>query len=331
MSGIIFNDALGHYSMLSILIISYNTRDLTLACLDSVYVQTKGIDFEVVIVDNASSDHSADAIAARFPKARLIALDTNLGFAAGNNLAAREARGDYLLLLNPDTAILDGAIQKALDFAIANREASIIGGRTFYGDGSLNYSSCHGRPTLWSMLCKGLGLSSLFRCWRWFDPESLGSWQRDTVREVDAVTGCFLLIRRDLWQQLGGFDESFFMYGEETDLCLRARALGYKCMICPEAKLIHYGGKSETVRADKMVKLFAAKARLFEKHWPPGTVWFGLRMLDLWAFSRMLALSVLRWIRPSYRAGYEAWRDIWRRRAEYHGAVARPLPAVAQV
>ena len=163
----------------------------------------------------------------------------------------------------------------------------------------------------------GVGLTSLFRGSSLFDPESLGRWERDTVREVDAVTGCFFLIRSPLWRELGGFDEQFFMYGEETDLCLRAWRSGARCVICPEATLIHYGGKSERTRADKMVKLFRAKTQLVEKHWRPGAKWFGRWMLKLWALTRMLATGVLRLIRPSHSGSYEAWREIWGRRAEW--------------
>ncbi|HEX2973908.1 MAG TPA: glycosyltransferase family 2 protein [Tepidisphaeraceae bacterium] len=302
----------------SILIVSYNTREMTLACLRSVYEQTHGISFDVLVVDNDSHDGSAEAIAEQFPQARLIRPGKNIGFAAANNLAARQATGEYLLLLNPDTVILDGAIQKVLAFAKTHPEAGIVGGRTFFGDGSLNYNSCHGRPTPWSLLCMGLGLSSLFRRSRFFNPESLGAWKRDSVKAVDAVTGCFLLIRRDLWMHLEGFDESFFMYGEETDLCWRAREQGYKCLIDAEAKLIHYGGASEKVRADKMIRLFRAKTHLFQKHWNQHMVWFGVRMLDLWAFSRMVVLSVLRRIQPSRAEAYQAWQEIWRRRREFH-------------
>lgn len=212
----------------SILIISYNTRELTLACLESVYAQTAGVSFEVIVVDNASIDGSAAAVAERFPQCRLVALEKNVGFAGGNNLAAKHATGRYLLLLNPDTVVLENAAGRAVRFADEHADAGIVGGRTFFGDGSLNRNSCHGAPTPWSLFCMGTGLSSLLRRSGWFNPEGLGSWKRDSVRSVDAVTGCFLLIRRELWEKLGGFDESFFMYGEDTDLCQRAWRAGQK-------------------------------------------------------------------------------------------------------
>jgi N-acetylglucosaminyl-diphospho-decaprenol L-rhamnosyltransferase len=301
----------------SILIVSYNTRELTLACLRSVYAQTQQVPYEVIVVDNTSSDGSADAIAAEFPRAQLIRLDENIGFARANNVAARHATGDYLLLLNPDTVVLDGAVQKVVAFAAARGDNEIVGGRTFFGDGTLNSTSCHGRPTPWSMMCQAVGLTAVFRGSDFFNPEALGSWPRDCVREVDAVTGCFLLISRRLWEQLGGFDEAFFMYGEETDLCLRAKPLGAKCVICPEATLVHYGGQSEKVRSDKMVKLFKAKVQLARRHWRPGTAWFATAMLRLWALTRLVAFRAASAGNNAHRTGYETWRDVWRRRTEY--------------
>jgi GT2 family glycosyltransferase len=304
---------------LSILVISYNTRALTLACLRSVYEQTKGLEFELFVLDNASSDGSADAIATEFTDVKLIRSEQNVGFARGNNVLAKECRGCFLLLLNPDTEIHHGAIQKALAFARIQPNASIIGARTFFADGSLNYNSCHGRPTPWSLFCMGAGLSSIFRRSRIFNPESLGGWRRDTIRRVDAVTGCFLLLSRDLWTRLNGFDESFFMYGEDTDLCLRARQIGSPCLICPDATLIHHGGQSEPIRADKMIRLFTAKRQLIFRHWPKILVWYGVMMLYLWAWTRMVGLRVANLLGISWGSGFAVWRDIWIRRREITG------------
>lgn len=302
----------------SLLLVSYNTRDITVACLRSVYDQTAGfLDFEVLIVDNASSDGSADAVAAAFPAATLVRSPENLGFAAANNLAAREASGEWLLLLNPDTVVLDHAIDKLLAFAQTHPEASIFGGRTLFADGSLNIKSCWRRPTPWSAFCIATGLTSMFPNSSLFAPESFGPWKRDSVRQVDIVSGCFLLIRRSLWNQLGGFDPAFFMYGEEADLCLRASKLGHKCLICPDATIIHYGGASEKVRADKMVRLFSAKALLFHRHWSPLASRFGIRMLDLWALTRTAAFGLLCLLQPRRRDAYDTWRNVFRRRHQW--------------
>lgn len=303
---------------LSVLIVSYNTRELTLACLRSLYAETHGLGFEVIVADNASSDGSAPAIAAEFPTVRLIARQDNLGFARANNLAAEHATGEYLLLLNPDTVVLDGAVRKLVAFARSRPGAGIWGGRTLFADRSLNPTSCWARPTPWSMFCLGTGLASVFRRSRLFDPESLGPWARDTVREVDIVTGCFLLISAERWRELRGFDPVFFMYGEEADLCLRARELGCRPAISPEATIIHYGGASEHVRADKMARLLSAKATLIRRHWPPASRWFGLSMLWAWGATRAAATGCLATFAPRrFSPHAEVWRTVWRRRSEW--------------
>ena len=136
-------------------------------------------------------------------------------------------------------------------------------------------------------------------------------------------TGCFLLIKRELWDRLNGFDESFFMYGEDTDLCVRARKLGERCYISPDVQLIHYGGQSEAVRADKMVRLFRAKVQLFEKHWRPAFVSFGIAMLRVLPLTRMAIWAVPAMIGRREQGAFKAWRDVWRRRREYSRPAAR--------
>jgi GT2 family glycosyltransferase len=147
------------------------------------------------------------------------------------------------------------------------------------------------------------------------------------VREVDAVTGCFLLIQSSLWQKLAGFDLSFFMYSEDTDLSLRCWEAGYTCVICPDATLIHYGGQSEKIKPDKFVRLFRAKVQLFEKHWPWVFINYGIKMLELWAFTRTIGSWVRQLIQPGRRDAYLSWKEVWRRRREFRPS--QPSPAVA--
>ena len=305
----------------SVIVISYNTREMTLACLASVYAQTTG-DFEVVVVDNASSDGSAEAIRAQFPQVRLIAESVNHGFAAAHHVAVPHCRAPWLLLLNPDTVVLDGALDRLMAFRRARPWAGIWGGRTVFADGSLNPASCWRRQTLWSLFCRASGLAVVFRGSDLFSPEAYPGWPRDTVREVDIVTGCLFLIGRETWDRLGGFDPVFVMYGEEADLCLRARAIGLRPAITPEATIIHYGGASETVRTDKLVRLLRAKAELVKRHFAPGTRGAGLALLAAWPASRLLALSVLSALTDGtrFRDSAAAWRAVWQRRAEWrHG------------
>jgi GT2 family glycosyltransferase len=302
---------------LSVIIISYNTREMTLACLASVFKETRATEFEVIVVDNQSSDGSADAIAAAFPAVRLIRAENNIGFAAANNLACRQAAGDLILLLNPDTVVLDEAIDAIVRFAQAMPAAGIWGGRTLLGSRELDPSSCWHRMTPWTLVCRALSLDKLFPASPLFNLEGYGGWRRDSQREVDIVTGCFFLIRAELWRKLGGFDPAFFMYGEEADLCLRARALGCRPMMTPTATIVHYGGASEKVPADRFVRILKAKAQLVDRHWTGAWRVFGRMALRLWIFGRLAASSIRAWFGGGSRERLEEWRCIWSRRREW--------------
>jgi GT2 family glycosyltransferase len=251
----------------SIIVVSFNTREMTLACLRSVVAETRSTDYELIVVDNASSDGSAAAIAAEFPDLELIALEENIGFARANNLAAGRARGERLLLLNPDTVVLDGALDRLVAFAESRPEARIWGGRTLFADRSLNPTSCWGAMSVWSLFSRAVGLTVLFPRSERFNPEPLGDWQRDSVREVDIVTGCLLLIDRPLWDELGGFDARYFMYGEEADLCHRATLRGAAPVMTPESTIVHYGSASDT--GNKASAVAAARITLIREHWSP--------------------------------------------------------------
>lgn len=294
---------------------------MTVECIRSLFAQTAVELIEVAALDNCSVDGSADAIATAFPQVELIRSGENLGFAGGNNVAAKDARSEFLLLLNPDTVVKDHAIERLIEFARVHPESGIWGGRTMFADGRLNPASCWRRQSLWSVLCFATGLSSVFRDSALFNSEAYGGWRRDSVREVDIVSGCFLLIKRDLWEKLGGFDPEFFMYGEEADLCLRARKLGARPIVTPDATIVHYGGASERVRADKMVRLLKAKTLLIRRHWPRWQVPLGVWLLSMWPLSRKVAWSVLSLLkRPNAAEAAESWSTIWRRRSEWRGA-----------
>ena len=301
----------------SIIVVSYNTSAMTCACLASVLEQTRRVRHELLVVDNGSTDGSPVAISCRFPRVSLAALRRNVGFAAANNLAARGARGRWLLFLNPDTVVLDGAIDRLLAFAHQHPEADVFGGRTLFADGSLNATSCWGRPTLWSTFCFALGLSALGGRCGWFDTESMRRWRRDSVRCVDVISGCFLLIRRELWLTLGGFDERFFMYGEDFDLCMRARARGATCLFCPDAAIVHHGGASERVKASQMVRQMAAKRALMLKHWGSPAAAAGVLLLQVRVAVRACGFGLLSRVKPALRDAHRNWSEVWSRRNEW--------------
>ena len=294
--------------LVSILIISYNTREMTLECIASVIDQTT-VPYELIVMDNASTDGSAEAIAAAFPDIRLIAEEVNHGFAKANNLAALEARGDYLLLLNPDVLVLDGAIDTLMDFAAAHPQAGIWGGRHLDGEGRMRKDTCWRKLSLWNVFCRTTGLTGVFSESEFFNAEAYGGWPRDTVRQVDVVTGALFLIKRAFWIELGGFDLRYIMYGEEVDLCLRAAAQGAAPIMTPKAEIIHYGGASQKVRADKQIRIMKAKITLIDLHFPRGQRWLGRTLFALWPWSRSVVARL--------RGGDSSWAEIWARRDEW--------------
>jgi GT2 family glycosyltransferase len=298
---------------LSIIIVSYNTKNMTIECIQSVIQQTKGINYEIIVLDNNSDDGSAIEIENKFPKIKLIKSKENLGFAKGNNDCSKVAVGKLLLLLNPDTLVLNNAIKKLVDFSKSYPLAGIWGGRTLFADKSLNPGSCWNKMTCWSLFCIFTGLAKIFAKSPFFNSEALGGWQRDSIKKVDIVSGCFFLIKKSLWDQLEGFDSRFFMYGEEADLCLRAKKIGYAPIITDTAEIIHYGGASEKKRAGKLIRLLKAKVQLIRNHWHPLTKEFGVFLLILWPFSRYIASKLILFFKKSNTAieSFDVWEEVW--------------------
>lgn len=302
---------------LTVIIVSYNTCALTLKAIETLYATTLNTRFCTVVYDNASSDGSAQAIAQAFPQVEVIASDENLGFAKANNVVAANATTEWLLLLNPDTECHAGAVDNLLAFSKAHPRAGITGGRTTFPDGSLNLASCWQRITPWSAFCKAVALSTIFRNSSFFNPESMGGWQRDSVREVDIVVGCFLMIRRTLWNEFGGFDLRYFMYGEEADLCLRARAKGYRPMITPDAEIMHLVGAASKSVAQKYILNAKARMTLMQDHWPAWQVPFGRGALIAWAGNRALLLAIVTRLTGRKKEAAQKWADIWTARHDW--------------
>lgn len=296
----------------TVIVVSYNTRELTLKALETLFANSPGLAMRVVLFDNASHDGSAEAVHAQFPQVECIANPENLGFAKANNLVAETATTPYVCLLNPDTETHPGAIANLLAFAKAHPEAGIVGGRTVFPDGSLNPTSCWSKMTPWSLFCQTVGLTQKFRHSPLFNSEGMGGWKRDTVREVDIVTGCFLLCETGLWRRLGGFNLRYWMYGEDADLALRARKLGYRPMITPDAQIMHIVGASTKRHADKVCAVMRAKATLVRDHWSAPMVPVGIAQLWLWALARRIGASLTRSAEQSDRL-----KQIWRQRHDW--------------
>ncbi|MEK7748968.1 MAG: glycosyltransferase family 2 protein, partial [Bacteroidota bacterium] len=229
---------------LSIIIVNYNVRDFLHHALISLRKATKGIRSEIVVVDNASDDGSTEMLRRRFPNVTLIASKQNLGFARANNLALKRARGAFLLLINPDTVVQEDTLRAMLEFFKNTPEAGLAGCKILNPDGTFQLACRRSFPTPWVAFTKIFGLSRLFPRSSWFGKYNLTYLSPEETYEVDAVSGSFMMLRKEVFEKVGGLDEEFFMYGEDLDWCYRIQQSGWKIYYAPLTQIIHYKGES---------------------------------------------------------------------------------------
>ncbi|MBM7493884.1 GT2 family glycosyltransferase [Micromonospora luteifusca] len=294
----------------SVVIVSYNTRDLTLRCLRELTdSRTPDVRFDITVVDNASLDDSANAIAERFPEVRLIRLAENVGWGRGVNRGAVASDGDYLLLLNPDTVPVGHPVTDLLTFARRQPGHRVYTGRTLHANATDDGYSCWGLPSLWSHFTFATGLSTVFSRYQWANPEGLPRYDRQSVREVPAVSGCLMLIERDLFCQLGGFDPQFFLYSDDIDLAARAAALGARPILNPDVAVIHVGGASSSSEGQR-VKILRGKATYVRRHWSASRARLGIGLLAAGVGLRAVGTALL----TSKRSRGVDWVSVWRQR-----------------
>jgi len=245
-------------------IVNWNTREVLSDCLKSIYEQTTGIEYEVIVIDNASSDGSAEMVKAKYPNVNLIENLENKGFAAANNQGIAITKGRYVLLLNSDTRIIDNAIAKVIEFADGRTDGGVIGCRVLNPDKTVQ-QTCFMFPSLPNMFLSSTYLYKIFPKSKFFGRERMTWWDRKDTRQVDVVTGCFMLIRCEVIEQIGLLDERFFVYGEETDFCFRAKKKGWKILFAPVAEIIHLGGASSRQVTPEMTLQLRGSILLFIK------------------------------------------------------------------
>ncbi len=248
----------------SVVVVNWNTQDILRDCLGSIYEQCGEIDLEVIVIDNASTDGSVEMVKKDFPQVTLIENSQNSGFAAANNQGIAISKGRYVLLLNSDTVVLDNAIAKTAAFADSHPEAAVVGCRVLNPDRTLQ-PTCFMFPSILNMLLSSTYLYKLFPKNKFFGRERMTWWNRNDIKEVDVVTGCFMLIRQKAIQQVGTMDEQFFMYGEETDWCYHFKQAGWKVMFTPVCEIIHLGGQSSRQKRSKMILQLRGSILLFMK------------------------------------------------------------------
>jgi len=250
--------------VLSIIIVNWNTREHLRACLRSIFTHPPDEPFEVWVVDNGSADGSAQMVREQLPQVHLIANSENLGYGRANNQALRQAAGQFVLIVNSDIEATPGALQGMLDFMRTHPEASAAGGQLILPSGAIQ-PSCSERLTLWAVFCEQTLLAKAFPRTRLFGGYTLTWWSYDDVREVEQVVGACLLLRRQPDGSFPLFDERYFMYAEDTELCHRIRKAGGRIFYLPQAKFRHHLGASseqEPVRAE-MVKAYNRSRILF--------------------------------------------------------------------
>lgn len=283
---------------LSIVIVSYNVRDLLEQCLQSVSSsrsERETLQLETFVVDNASSDHSATMVREKFPAVRLIANADNRGFAAANNQAFPMTRGRYVLMLNPDTEVKPGALETLVRFMDGCPRAGACGGKLVYGDGSLQHSA-FAFPTLAQIFVDFFPLN-----WRLTNSRLNGRYPVDWYArgepfQIDHPLGADFLVRREAAEQVGWLDNRFFMYCEEIDWAMRLKRAGWQIWCVPQAVVVHHEAQATRQFRDKMfVELWRARKRLFEKHYSPMFRWIAWRIvrLGLWNEARQARASMV--------------------------------------
>ena len=278
-------------------------------CLDSIAAGCREHPLELVVVDNASPDDTRAVLGAR-TGVSLVEMGRNGGFAAACNAGAAATSADFVCFVNPDARVLAGSIDSLVAAAERRPEHLLYSGKVVGPDGRIDRGCCSALPSLWEYVCFATGLSTAFPRSRWFDPAGLGRWDRADERTVPAVSGAFLLARRDELVAFGGFEERFFMYSEDVDLSTRATAAGRGPLFVPSAVAVHEGGASST-GGTKAQMVLRGKVTYLELHWRPARRRLALGLL--------LIGTALRSAGARLTGRGSKWREAWQARREWAG------------
>ena len=268
---------------LSIVIVNYNVKNLLKKCLESIFKYEKDIEFEVIVVDNNSNDHSQGMLKRDFPQVKLIENKRNLGFSRGCNQGIKQSQGRYILLLNPDTELTPGGFKKMIDFMDSKSEAGICGPKMMDQEGNLHLS-CRSFPSYLTAISSSQSiLNRIF-------PQNLLSQKyllkekdHSQIREVDWVSGSCLLAKKEMLEKVGLLDERFYMYVEDVDLCYRAKMAGFSVFYFPLVAVIHHIGKStQKKKFSMLVEHHKSMYYFYRKHHNPNAFLRGIVFLSVW-------------------------------------------------
>jgi len=289
---------------LSVIIVAYRSRAELPACLGSLPATLLGRPVEVCVVNNSPGDGVAEWVARDFPQVRLVEPGTNLGFGRANNLGYRATTGECVLFLNPDTISNTAALEHCVQRALAEPALGLISPQLVLADGTMDLACRRSIPTLWDGFCRASGLAAAFPRTAFFSGYNLTHRPVDGTYEVGAINGAFMLGRRDVFEKVGQFDEQFFMYGDDLDLCIRVARAGYQIVYDGRQRITHLKGLSVAKDLDRMsAAIFDANRDVYLKH-------FGTSALA----------------RAKWRAMFGLWKRVARLRAKWRGHRAvRPV------
>lgn len=267
---------------LSIIIVNYNVKYFLEQCLQSVLLATKNITAEIFVVDNNSGDRSKDYLEPLFYQVKFLWSDENVGFAKANNIAVAKASGEFILFLNPDTIVAEDSFEKTIAFAQANKNIGAVGVKMIDGSGQFLKESKRAFPSPSISLFKILGLATLFPTSQLFAKYHLGNLSSNQNHEVDVLAGAFMLIPKKVIDEVGSFDEAFFMYGEDVDLSYRIQKAGYKNYYFAQTTIIHFKGESTKKGSLNYVRLFYKAMDLFvHKHYKGSNAAFFTLLINI--------------------------------------------------
>jgi len=275
---------------LSIVIVNWNTKRQLKWCLNYIHQRTKNLLYEIFVVDNASEDGSDKMVEENYPEVKLIKNSSNLGFARANNQAIKRAGGEYILLLNSDTKILDEALNKMVQCMDENKNCGVLGCKLLNPDGTLQ-PSCRRFPTIKDQVIILLKLHNLFTNLAAIRSYYMLDWKHDKERKVDQVMGACFMVRKKVIDEVGMLDERYFIWFEEVDFCKRVKMAGYEVFFMPDAEVIHEKAASfnQIMTLKKQMLMNNSMLRYFKKHHP---LWEYIIIMILYPFSLFLSLAV---------------------------------------
>jgi len=288
---------------ISVIIVNYNVKELLEQCIKSIFAASGKLSVEVIVVDNNSFDGSAEFIRQKFPgdlRLKLIESPVNLGFAKANNLGAKEATGEYLLILNPDTILQEDTLDRSLEFYKAGKDIGALTCKLILPNGKLDLACRRSFPTPSVAVYRILGLSRIFPKSKLFGKYNLTYLDENDTYEVDAIVGAYMLIKKDVYEKVKGFDEDYFMYGEDLDLCFRIKKAGYKIFYFPETSIIHYKGESTKKSSISYVNNFYGAMQVFVKKNLNKNFWLMNFLIRMVIFYRAAISYFIRFLKNSY-------------------------------